>query len=37
MGKGQGGTYATILKKWLMDIKYGNVQHDWGVVIKEED
>ncbi|KAG9248325.1 aminotransferase [Calycina marina] len=33
--KGQGGTYATLIKKWLIDIKYGNEQHEWGVVVEE--
>ena len=37
MGKGQGGAYATLLKKWLIDIKYGNVNHKWGVVIEEQE
>jgi len=37
MGNGQGGVFASLLKKWLVDIKYGNVQHEWGVVINEEE
>jgi len=33
---GQGGQYTLRLKKWMYDIMYGNVQHEWGVVIPEE-
>ena len=36
MGDGMSGYYAALLKKWLKDIMYGNVQHEWGVVIEEE-
>ena len=36
MGDGKSGYYAALLKKWLKDIMYGNVQHEWGVVIEEE-
>jgi len=36
MGDGESGYYALLLKKWLKDIMYGNVQHEWGVVIDEE-
>lgn len=34
---GEGtGHYAGLLKKWLKDIMYGNVDHEWGVVVEEE-
>jgi len=33
---GASGYYAALLKQWLKDIMYGNVQHEWGVVIDEE-
>jgi len=36
MGHGKGGAYTTLLKSWLVDIMYGNEQHEWGVVIDEE-
>jgi branched-chain amino acid aminotransferase len=36
MGDGTSGYYAATLKKWLKDIMYGNVQHEWGVIIDEE-
>ncbi|KUJ22360.1 branched-chain amino acid aminotransferase II [Mollisia scopiformis] len=36
MGDGSCGHYAALLKKWLGDIMYGNVDHEWGVVIDEE-
>jgi branched-chain amino acid aminotransferase len=36
MGDGTGGHYAGLLKKWLKDIMYGNVEHEWGVVVDEE-
>lgn len=34
---GQGGSYARTMKGWLTDIMYGNVQHEWGVVIEEDE
>ena len=27
--------YSTKLKQWLMDIMYGDEQHEWGVVVEE--
>ena len=36
MGDGTSGFYAALLKKWLNDIKYGNVAHEWGVVVEED-
>ncbi|KAF4630131.1 hypothetical protein G7Y89_g8011 [Cudoniella acicularis] len=30
------GHYAGVLKQWLLDIKYGKVDHEWGVVVEEE-
>jgi len=36
LAKGEEATYAMSIKKWLKDIMYGNVQHDWGVVVDEE-
>ena len=35
MATGESGHYAALLKKWLKDIMYGNVDHPWGVVIDE--
>jgi branched-chain amino acid aminotransferase len=37
MSAGDLGYYASTFKKWLLDIKYGNVDHPWGVVIDEEE
>ncbi|KAL3423870.1 branched-chain amino acid aminotransferase [Phlyctema vagabunda] len=37
MGKGDSGHYAAAFKSWLGDIMYGNVQHEWGVVIEEKE
>ncbi|KAL8392968.1 hypothetical protein RB595_002962 [Gaeumannomyces hyphopodioides] len=34
--KGEGGRYTLRLKQWLKDIMYGNEQHEWGVVVQEE-
>lgn len=34
--KGEGGRYTLQLKQWLKDIMYGNEQHEWGVVVQEE-
>jgi len=34
---GEGtGHYAGLLKKWLKDIMYGNVEDEWGVVVEED-
>ena len=33
---GENGFYAKEIRAWLTDIKYGNVQHAWGVVVDEE-
>ncbi|KLU86529.1 branched-chain-amino-acid aminotransferase [Magnaporthiopsis poae ATCC 64411] len=33
---GEGGKYTLQLKQWLKDIMYGNEQHEWGVVVQEE-
>lgn len=33
---GKTGFYAKSVRSWLTDIKYGNVQHEWGVIIDEE-
>ncbi|TGJ88619.1 hypothetical protein E0Z10_g138 [Xylaria hypoxylon] len=36
-GKGGEGAPITLrLKSWLVDIKYGRVEHPWGVVVPEE-
>lgn len=32
---GETGVYAGLIKKWLVDIMYGNVKHEWGMVIEE--
>lgn len=36
VGKTQGGKYTEMLKGWMKDIMYGNEQHEWGVVVQEE-
>lgn len=35
--EGKTGFYAKKVREWLTDIKYGNVQHEWGVVIEEDE
>jgi branched-chain amino acid aminotransferase len=35
MAKGDSGEYAAKIKQWLVDIMYGNENHEWGVVIDE--
>ncbi|RAL59385.1 hypothetical protein DID88_006874 [Monilinia fructigena] len=35
MSKGNSGEYAGKIKQWLVDIMYGNEEHEWGVVIDE--
>jgi branched-chain amino acid aminotransferase len=37
MSEGDSGLYAKMIKGWLYDIMYGNVQHEWGVVIDENE
>ncbi|KAF7194518.1 Branched-chain-amino-acid aminotransferase, mitochondrial [Pseudocercospora fuligena] len=34
MADGQSGTYARLIKTWLVDIMYGNEQHQWGIEVK---
>lgn len=31
----ESGVYAGLVKKWLVDIMYGNEGHEWGVVVDE--
>ncbi|PNS14516.1 branched-chain amino acid aminotransferase [Sphaceloma murrayae] len=33
--EGKTGKYARMLRGWLSDIKYGNEEHEWGVVVPE--
>ena len=33
---GDSGVYAQMIKTWLYDIMYGNVEHEWGVVVDED-
>ncbi|KAK6217023.1 branched-chain amino acid aminotransferase [Colletotrichum tabaci] len=33
---GQGGEYTLKIKQWVRDIMYGGEQHEWGVVVQEE-
>ncbi|KAL0476108.1 putative branched-chain amino acids aminotransferase [Neurospora intermedia] len=37
LGENDSGVYTTKIKSWMKDIMYGNEQHEWGVVINEED
>jgi len=34
--KGEIGPYTAKIKGWMMDIMYGNEQHEWGVVVTKE-
>jgi len=36
MAEGKSGKYAAMIKGWLSDIMYGNVDHKWGIVVEEE-
>ena len=36
MRKGSTGEYADLVKRWLKDIMYGTVNHEWGVVADEQ-
>jgi branched-chain amino acid aminotransferase len=33
--EGHAGVYTRIIKQWLVDIMYGNEQHEWGVEVAE--
>lgn len=35
LSEGSTGKYAKMIKGWLGDIMYGNIDHEWGVVIEE--
>ncbi|KAF6817408.1 branched-chain amino acid aminotransferase [Colletotrichum plurivorum] len=35
-GAGEGGDYTLRIKQWMKDIMYGGEQHEWGVVVQEE-
>ncbi|KAB8302595.1 hypothetical protein EYC80_005970 [Monilinia laxa] len=32
-----GGVYTKMIKTWLYDIMYGNVEHEWGVIVDEDE
>jgi len=36
LSAGESGPYAKMLKHWLREIVYGDVQHGWGVVVEEK-
>jgi branched-chain amino acid aminotransferase len=36
MSEGESGLYAKRIKQWLVDIMYGHVEHEWGVVVEEK-
>jgi branched-chain amino acid aminotransferase len=35
--EGQAGEVTSKIKGWVGDIMYGNVSHEWGVVINEKE
>ena len=37
MARGDSGEYAALIKNWLVNIMYGKEEHEWGVVIEEEE
>ncbi|KAK3392123.1 putative branched-chain amino acids aminotransferase [Sordaria brevicollis] len=37
LGENDSGAYTAKIKSWMKDIMYGNEQHEWGLVINEED
>jgi branched-chain amino acid aminotransferase len=37
MTRGYSGEYAALIKSWLIDIMYGNEDHEWGVVVEEKE
>ncbi len=37
MAYGNSGEYAALIKSWLKNIMYGKEQHEWGVVVPEEE
>lgn len=36
VGKGEGGVYTSLVKRWLRGIMWGTEQHEWGYVVEEE-
>jgi branched-chain amino acid aminotransferase len=36
LARGEKAKYSVSIKQWLKDVMYGNVQHEWGVVVDEE-
>lgn len=34
---GEGGDYTLKIRGWLADIMYGGEDHEWGVVVPEEE
>jgi branched-chain amino acid aminotransferase len=37
MNQGDSGDYAALIKSWLMNIMYGREEHEWGVVVEENE
>ncbi|KAF2142547.1 uncharacterized protein K452DRAFT_286974 [Aplosporella prunicola CBS 121167] len=37
LAKGESGPYARVIKGWLKAIMYGEEQHEWGVVVEEDE
>jgi branched-chain amino acid aminotransferase len=37
MARGHSGEYASLIKSWLVNIMYGNEDHEWGVVVEEKE
>ncbi|PSS27378.1 hypothetical protein M430DRAFT_130830 [Amorphotheca resinae ATCC 22711] len=37
MNQGDSGDYAALIKSWLMNIMYGRDEHEWGVVVEENE
>jgi branched-chain amino acid aminotransferase len=37
MVEGDTGTYAKLIKSWLVNIMYGKEEHEWGVIVEEDE
>jgi len=37
MGRGTIGRYAALFKEWLRRIMYGEEEHEWAVLVEENE
>jgi len=37
MARGNSGEYTAVIKNWLQNIMFGKDEHEWAVVVEEEE